>query len=237
MLRASLSHDLVAQATSLALTSGSSLGGSADFTQYLPVLKGLGGPMKAKNVAFGAKTEFVRALPEGMSAKEVVARAKQKGLTLSEAHVYNIRSETKKRTSGKGKVAARRATNSSGGGSGQPAMTAAAFVRALPAHTSGKAAVEQAAAAGVKLTPAYFYILKSKMGISARAQGSRGAADTKQHGAHETVTQPAARLSSGMGSTQVATNAAEQALIGSIAALGLARVRELVSAVERLKRG
>jgi hypothetical protein len=189
--------------------------------------------MKAKNVAFGAKTEFVRALPEGMSAKEVVARAKQKGLTLSEAHVYNIRSETKKRMSGKGKAAARKPSDSPRRRSGQSGMTAAAFVRALPAGTSGRAAVEQAAAAGVKLTPAYFYILKSKMGISARGQGSHRPPDTKLHGGSG---RPASALSSVPGSIQIATSAAEQALIGSIATLGLARVRELVSAVERLKR-
>jgi hypothetical protein len=186
--------------------------------------------MKAKNVAFGAKTEFVRALPEGMSAKEVVARAKQKGLTLSEAHVYNIRSETKKRMSGKGRAAARKPSDSPRRPSGQSGMTAAAFVRALPAGTSGRAAVEQAAAAGVKLTPAYFYILKSKMGISARGQGSHRPADTKLDGGSG---QPASSLASGTGFTQ---SAAEQALIGSIATLGLARVRELMSAVERLKR-
>lgn len=37
------------------------------------------------------KSDFVRALPENMPATEVVARAKEAGLTLSAAYVHSIR--------------------------------------------------------------------------------------------------------------------------------------------------
>lgn len=40
----------------------------------------------------GTKSAFVRSLPRSLSAKEVVEQAKQHGMTLSVAQVYNIRS-------------------------------------------------------------------------------------------------------------------------------------------------
>jgi hypothetical protein len=41
---------------------------------------------------FGAKSEFVRSLDRSLSAAEVIALAQKKGMTLSPAFVYNIRS-------------------------------------------------------------------------------------------------------------------------------------------------
>lgn len=41
---------------------------------------------------FGAKSEFVRSLDRSLSAAEVVALAEKKGLRLTAAFVYNIRS-------------------------------------------------------------------------------------------------------------------------------------------------
>jgi hypothetical protein len=41
---------------------------------------------------FGAKAEFVRALPRDLPAKEVVEAAKKKGLVIGENYVYTIRS-------------------------------------------------------------------------------------------------------------------------------------------------
>ena len=47
---------------------------------------------KSGKPRFGAKTEFVRALDRNLSAAEVVALAEKKGLRLTRAFVYNIRS-------------------------------------------------------------------------------------------------------------------------------------------------
>ena len=60
------------------------------------------------------KTEFVRALPPTMPAKEVVEKAKDAGLKLSAAYVYVIRSQG--RTGGAGKPKAARASKSSNKG-------------------------------------------------------------------------------------------------------------------------
>jgi len=48
---------------------------------------------------FGAKTEFVRSLDRSLSAAEVVALAQKRGLRLTPAFVYNIRSAEASRSS------------------------------------------------------------------------------------------------------------------------------------------
>jgi hypothetical protein len=48
---------------------------------------------------FGAKTEFVRSLDRSLSAAEVVALAQKRGLRLTPAFVYNIRSAESSRSS------------------------------------------------------------------------------------------------------------------------------------------
>ena len=47
------------------------------------------------------KAAFVRAIPDSVPAKEVVAKAKAAGITISEKHVYVIRSGARKKA-GKG---------------------------------------------------------------------------------------------------------------------------------------
>ena len=49
---------------------------------------------KKKTAKFGAKSAFVRGLPRDTPAKEVVAQAKKKGLTITENYVYTIRSNS-----------------------------------------------------------------------------------------------------------------------------------------------
>jgi hypothetical protein len=57
-----------------------------------------------------SKAAFVRSLPSSTPAKEVVAKAKSQGITLTDAYVYNVRATSK---AGKGKSTKRKAT---GGG-------------------------------------------------------------------------------------------------------------------------
>jgi len=47
---------------------------------------------KKTKSAFGAKAAFVRSVPRETPAKEVVALGKKKGLTLTDAYVYSVRS-------------------------------------------------------------------------------------------------------------------------------------------------
>jgi hypothetical protein len=56
---------------------------------------------KSAKPAKPTKASFVRAIPTSVPAKEVVAKAKAAGMTLSEKHVYVIRSDAKKRSAKK----------------------------------------------------------------------------------------------------------------------------------------
>lgn len=60
---------------------------------------------------FGAKSDFVRSLDRSLSAAEVVALAEKKGLRLTPAFVYNIRSADSTRSPARG---ARTASHSNG---------------------------------------------------------------------------------------------------------------------------
>src|SRR4051812_30080258 len=60
-----------------------------------------------------SKAEFVRSLPPSLPAREVIAKAKAAGLSLSSAYVYVLRSSNKKR-------GAKGAKSSSGRGPGRP---------------------------------------------------------------------------------------------------------------------
>ena len=51
---------------------------------------------------FGAKSEFVRSLDRSLSAAQVVALAEKKGLRLTPAFVYNIRSAEASRVPARG---------------------------------------------------------------------------------------------------------------------------------------
>ena len=43
------------------------------------------------------KSDFVRSMPEGLSAAEVVAKAKAAGMSLTPGHVYTIRAAAKRK--------------------------------------------------------------------------------------------------------------------------------------------
>lgn len=45
---------------------------------------------------FGAKADFIRSMPESMSAKEVADAAAKQGIKISVNHVYNLRTASKK---------------------------------------------------------------------------------------------------------------------------------------------
>ena len=74
---------------------------------------------KSAKPAKPTKASFVRAIPTSVPAKEVVAKAKAAGMTLSEKHVYVIRSDAKKRS------AKKKAGGASSKGSAAPSTLAA----------------------------------------------------------------------------------------------------------------
>jgi hypothetical protein len=109
------------------------------------------------------KAAFVRSLPETMPAKEVVAKGKDRGISLTESHVSAYRSIARaKKAGGKPGKPARRAggkTNKS------------AFVRSLPEAMSLKEVVAKAKEQGITLSEKHVSAIRSL----ARASGAKKA--------------------------------------------------------------
>lgn len=123
---------------------------------------------KAKKSAskLPSKSAFVRGLPASMPAKEVVAKAKAAGLTLSDRYVHVIRS-----------IAKRAARNGQGGAKaprrgGRPISSKRTFVLSLPASLPAADVIKRAKAEGMKLTTNYVYKIRSR---GAAADGGNGA--------------------------------------------------------------
>ena len=57
-------------------------------------------PKTAKKSRKTSKAAFVRSFPSSTPAKEVVAKAKAAGISLSDAYVYNVRATTKTKKTG-----------------------------------------------------------------------------------------------------------------------------------------
>jgi hypothetical protein len=103
-----------------------------------------------------SKSAFVRGLPATMPAKEVVAKAKIAGLTLSDRYVHVIRSIAKRaaRQGTPGAKATRRG--------GRPISSKRTFVLSLPAGLPAADVIKRAKAEGMKLTTNYVYKIRSR---------------------------------------------------------------------------
>jgi hypothetical protein len=112
-----------------------------------------------------SKSAFVRGLPASMPAKEVVAKAKAAGLTLSDRYVHVIRSIAK-RAAKNGHAVAQGPRRG-----GRPISSKRTFVLSLPADLPAAEVIKRAKAEGMKLTTNYVYKIRS-----------RGAAASEQNG-------------------------------------------------------
>ncbi len=126
---------------------------------------------------YGNKTKFVMGLPRDLSAKQVVEKAKQQGITITEAHVYKIRSTAKS------KPAATKAPARGGRGAKEAALPANAgslskreFVLSFGPETPASEILKKAKEAGLGLSKAYLYTIRSSSGATPRRAGSAAAA-------------------------------------------------------------
>jgi hypothetical protein len=171
------------------------------------------------------KTQFVLGLPRDVAARDVVKQAKEKGITISEAYVYKIRSSSKGPAAPKAPKAEPKVA---GPGKRSAGMSKVDFVRSLPQDTSYADAAEKAKAVGIDLSKAYFYVLKSeakKKGVKAGTpvvKGKPGRKPKNSGGA-------GLRLSSG--------DPNEQAVLDAVRILGTDRARALIAVVEKFERG
>jgi hypothetical protein len=106
-----------------------------------------------------SKSAFVRGLPATLPAKEVVAKAKAAGLTLSDRYVHVIRSIAK-RAARQGTVGASSSKAARRGG--RPISSKRTFVLGLPASLPAVDVIKRAKAEGMKLTTNYVYKIRSR---------------------------------------------------------------------------
>jgi hypothetical protein len=126
---------------------------------------------KTATKTYGNKTKFVLGLPRDLSAKQVVDEAKKQGITITEAHVYKIRSTAKaKGPKGPVKGAAPK-TNSKPSAGG--ALSKRDFVLSFGPDTKASEILRKAKEAGIGLSKAYLYTIRSAGGASQKRGGGR----------------------------------------------------------------
>lgn len=196
---------------------------------------------KTTTKPYGNKTKFVLGLSRDLSAKEVVAEAKKNGITITEAHVYKIRS-TAKAKGGKGpgrpakalkSAKATKATKAgrpaAGRGTAAKASRSGAgqskrdFVLGFGSDTPASEILRKAKEAGIGLSKAYLYTIRSSGGASQKrgpaGRGKVGRA-TKALAADAKVALKTVRGAVGKLETQFADLAID---------LGLAKATELLN--------
>jgi hypothetical protein len=111
---------------------------------------------KSASKTTSSKSAFVRGLPASMPAKEVVAKAKAAGLTLSDRYVHVIRSIAK-RAARNGHTALKTPRRG-----GRPISSKRTFVLSLPASMPAADVIKRARAEGMQLTTNYVYKIRSR---------------------------------------------------------------------------
>jgi hypothetical protein len=179
---------------------------------------------------YGNKTKFVLGLSRDLSAKQVVEEAKKNGITITEAHVYKIRS-TAKAKGGKGagrpaksaargrKAAAPRGRASSGAG-----QSKRDFVLGFGSDTPASEILRKAKEEGIGLSKAYLYTIRSSGGASQKRGRPAKAAATKGRASAAKATKASFRKGSRGGANSLETQFLDAAMD-----LGLAKATELLS--------
>ena len=165
-----------------------------------------------------SKSAFVRGLPATLPAKEVVAKAKAAGLTISDRYVHVIRSIAKRaaRQGGNGLATGRRG--------GRPISSKRTFVLSLPGDLPAADVIKRAKAEGMKLTTNYVYKIRS-----------RGAAASSRSATIGRAPAPTIKLGK-RGAASIARSAAsngahDEHFVSLVLDVGLARAAALLERV------
>jgi hypothetical protein len=122
---------------------------------------------KTATKTYGNKTKFVLGLSRDLSAKQVVDEAKKNGIAITEAHVYKIRSTAKGKANApkanKGRPAASKPGPKPSSASGQSKRD---FVLSFGPDTKASEILKKAKDAGIGLSKAYLYTIRSAGGAS-----------------------------------------------------------------------
>ena len=133
---------------------------------------------KTGTKTYGNKTKFVLGLSRELSAKQVVEEAKKQGITITEAHVYKIRSTAKAKSpkSGAGKATAAPRAAASRAGTSSSSQSKRDFVLSFGPETKASEILRKAKDAGIGLSKAYLYTIRSAGGASQKRGRKPGVA-------------------------------------------------------------
>lgn len=180
---------------------------------------------------YGNKTKFVMSLPREMPAKQVVDKAKQQGIVISEAHVYKIRSTNKpKGAPGRGagpKAPTAKPGPKPGAKQASNGQSKRDFVLSFAPSTPASEILKKAKDSGIGLSKAYLYTIRNAAGGGVPAK--RGRKPGRPAGVTGlSAPRAAARGGSGL----------ESQFIDAALDMGLSRAAELLDHVRaRLKQG
>jgi hypothetical protein len=187
----------------------------------------------AEKKIYGNKTKFVLGLPRDMSAKQVVSEGKKQGIVLSEAHVYKIRSTAKSKGAtpapkrGRGAKAA--APAKGGAAKGGAGVSKRDFVLSFGPEVKASEILKRAKDAGVGLSKAYLYTIRSAGTPAPRRGAGRAAAPTRA--LSKSQANAFARVKSGV-------TALEAQFIDAAIDMGLSKAGDLLERLRsRLKGG
>jgi hypothetical protein len=172
-----------------------------------------------------SKSAFVRGLPASMPAKEVVAKAKTAGLTLSDRYVHVIRSIAK-RAARNGHTALKTPRRG-----GRPISNKRTFVLSLPASLPAAEVIKRAKAEGMQLTTNYVYKIRSR-GAAADDQTISLPTGKGARGAGRRVLSDIARSARTNGA-----NSHDEHFVALILDVGLARAAALLERVRARVQG
>jgi len=134
------------------------------------------------------KSDFIRSQPLDLSAADVVAKAKEAGLTITATLVYKVRGRLNSKTSKAKKAAATGPSTPAKTADGK--LSASDFIRSFPTTMTVKEVAEKAAAAGYTFKPNYVYDVrnaeKKRKAKAARSTSApKPTAHAKTSGANE----------------------------------------------------
>jgi hypothetical protein len=113
-------------------------------------------------------TTFILSLPTTLPAREVLAKAKARGIKTSENNVHRVRrlhGRSKRaiaKTHASGAVPSIQKADAGSTSSAPVAPTKSGFVRGFPLHTPAKEIVQKASAAGIELDVRYVHKVQSR---------------------------------------------------------------------------
>ena len=180
---------------------------------------------------YGNKTKFVLGLSRDLSAKQVVEEAKKNGITITEAHVYKIRSTAKAKggkSPGRPAKAAARGRKAAAAPRGRVSAAGVSkrdFVLGFGSDTPASEILRKAKEQGIGLSKAYLYTIRSSGGASQkRGRPAKAAVATKGRASAAKASKASFRKGSRGGA-----NSLETQFLDAAVDLGLAKATELLS--------